>query len=139
MMSTKEISAIAQNRFAAYEAGSASAVLGLYAEDCQYWDTRSGGRLSGRAALAEHVGRLLGRFDMRFALLEEHRLEGRDATILLWECAVRRRLPDGKPGDALLMQRGMNLIEINDGLIARDESYMDLAALDQLVNLPLAA
>jgi ketosteroid isomerase-like protein len=133
MLPTKEISRVAQARFAAYETGDPVSVMDVYSDDVEYWDTATPERLSGKTALAGHLGRFLARFDVCYALLEEHRLEGRDAAIVLWECAVRRRLPDGGAGKELLMQRGMNLVEVADGRVSRDESYMDLASLDRLL------
>jgi ketosteroid isomerase-like protein len=132
MLPTKEINRITQERFAAYESGDASRVATLYAENAEYWDTKTGGRLRGKGEVHRHVHHFLEAFDVRYAVLEEHRLEGRNAAIVLWECAVRRRQPGGTLGRDLLMQRGMNLLEIEDGLIAREESYMDRAALDRL-------
>jgi ketosteroid isomerase-like protein len=136
MLPTKEISRIAQERFAAFESGDAARAISLYADDAKYWDTKTPGGVSGRASLHSHFARFLQTFDVRYALLEEHRLESRNASIVLWECAVRGRKPGGSPGTDLVMQRGMNLLEMRDGLIAREESYMDLASLERLVSIP---
>lgn len=136
MLTTKEVSQIVQERFAAWAAGDPQRVLDLYHEEARYWDTRAEAGLAGRAALARHLGPLLRDFDMQFALLEEHRLLGRDAAIALWECAVRRRDADGQAGQDLLLQRGMNILEIRDGRIVRDECYNDAAALGRLAPIP---
>lgn len=130
---TKEISRVIQERFAAFESGDHARVMGLYTDDAAYWDTKCPARMQGRAALAKYLSGFLDKFDLRYAMLEEHRLEGRDAAIVLWECAVRRRLPAGGLGTELVMQRGMTLIEVEDGLVSRDEAYMDLASLDPLL------
>jgi ketosteroid isomerase-like protein len=134
MLPTKEITRIAQERFGAFESGDPVRAASLYADEAVYWDTRTPGGVRGRAQLHGHFQRFLGAFDVRYAVLEEHRLEGRDAAIVLWECAVRPRTAGGAPGAALLMQRGMNLLEMQgSGLISREESYMDLASLDALL------
>lgn len=130
---TKEISRVVQERFAAYESGDHARVMGIYIDDAQYWDTKCPDRMRGRAALAKYLSGFLDSFDLRYAMLEEHRLQGRDAVIVLWECAVRRRLPAGGLGVDLVMQRGMTLLEVSDGLVSRDEAYMDLASLDPLL------
>lgn len=133
MLPTKEISRIAQERFAAFESGDAARAVSLYADEAKYWDTKTPGGVSGKASLHGHFSRFLEAFDVRYALLEEHRLEDRNASIVLWECAVRGRAPGGSPGGDLVMQRGMNLFEMSGGLITREESYMDLASLDRLL------
>ncbi|MES2631344.1 MAG: nuclear transport factor 2 family protein [Pseudomonadota bacterium] len=130
---TKEISRVIQERFAAYESGDPARVMGVYSDDAAYWDTKCPARMQGREALAKYLSGFLGNFDLRYAMLEEHRLQGRDAAIVLWECAVRRRLPDGELSAQLVMQRGMTLLEVRDGLVSRDEAYMDLASLDPLL------
>lgn len=132
MLSTKEVNRIVQERFAAWADGPLARVLDLYHDEARYWDTRTPDAVVGKAGLARHLGALMEDFDLRFALLEEHRLEGRDAAIALWECAVRRRDADGRAGQALLLQRGMNILEIRDGLIVRDECFNDAAALQAL-------
>ena len=129
----KEISRIVQERFAAYEAGDPLRVIDVYADEVEYWDTKCSARVKGKKALAEHLSTFLKNFVVRYALLEEHRLDGQDAAIVLWECAVRRRLPEGEASADLVMQRGMSLLQISDGLIARDEAYMDLASLSPLL------
>lgn len=139
MMTIKEVRQAVQDRFKAYEAGDPAGVLALYDEDFDYWDMQSSGRIRERGALAAHLGEFLRTYDIRYVLLEEHRLEGQDAAIVLWNCAIRRRSPDGAPGANLAFQRGMNLLQLRDGLIARDESYMDLAAISRLVNEPAVA
>ena len=130
MLPTEEISQATQRRFEAHESGDLARLLDLYTGDAAYWDTK--GKVQGRAALSRYFGEFFKRFDTRFAILEEHRLEGQDAAIVLWECAVRRRMPDGSMSEGLVMQRGMNLCSVRDGQICRDESYMDLASLEKL-------
>jgi ketosteroid isomerase-like protein len=130
-LSTKEISATVRERFDAYQSGDAARVMALYTDSVGYWDTKCAERISGRAAVGKKVSELLGRFDLQYALLEEHRLEGRDAAIVLWEAAVRKRDGEGAPGRRIVMQRGMSILEVKDGAIARDEAYIDLASLDQ--------
>jgi ketosteroid isomerase-like protein len=133
MLPTKEISRIVQERFAAYESGDPVRVIEVYADEVAYWDTQCAERVKGKKAVGQHLSKFLQSFDVRYALLEEHRLHGQDAAIVLWECAVRRRLPAGAASADLVMQRGMSLLQIRDGLIARDEAYMDLASLSPLL------
>src|SRR5215212_4889833 len=135
MLPAKEISRIVQERFAAYESGDPIKVIDIYADGVEYWDTQCATRVEGKKALGEHLSKFLRNFDVRYALLEEHRLDGQDAAIILWECAVRRRLPAGAASTELVMQRGMNLLQVRDGLISRDESYMDLASLALLLEV----
>lgn len=133
MLATKDISRAVQERFAAYSTGDPAKVMAVYSDDVSYWDTKTPGTgAKGPDAVARHVRAFLERFDVRYAILEEHRLEGRDAAIVLWECAVRRRMPDGGLGRDLVMQRGMNLLEVREDRVCREESYMDLASLEQL-------
>lgn len=132
MLPTKEISRIVQERFDAYASGQAGRVMALYTDDVRYWDTQAGVAAQAKADLGRYLGGLLRDYDFRYAILEEHRLEGRDAAIVLWECAVRRRAADGQPEAVLLLRRGMNLIEVQQGQVSRDESYMDLATIDAL-------
>lgn len=133
MTPTKEISKVIQDRFAAYETGDPGRVMAIYSDDVSYWDTQTPGRgASGREAVHRHVTAFLERFDVRYAVLEEHRLAGQDAAIVLWECSVRRRLPGGALSRDLVMQRGMNLLGVRDALVCREESYMDLASLERL-------
>jgi ketosteroid isomerase-like protein len=134
MLPTRELSRLVQERFAALESGDPNRVAALYSEGAQYWDTKCTERLRGREAVVAHACAFVADFDVRYALLEEHRLEGRDAAIVLWESAVRKRLPSGALGRDIVMQRGMNLLQIKDGAICRDEAFMDLAALDALRN-----
>ena len=133
MLPTKEISSIFQDRFDAYDAGDPIRVIDVYADEVEYWDTKCSARVKGKKALAEHLSTFLKKFVVRYALLEEYRLDGQDAAIVLWECAVRRRLAAGAASTDLVMQRGMSLLQVRDGLISRDEGYMDLASLDPLL------
>ena len=126
MLTTRDIQRATQRCFDAYETGDPDAVLETCTEDIAFWDTESEGVLKGREAVRSHLARLLGRFDMRFVVLEEHRLEGRDAAMVMWQCALRRRDAAGRPGEALVMQRGMKLFEVRGDRISRDESYMDI-------------
>ncbi|HVZ44208.1 MAG TPA: nuclear transport factor 2 family protein [Ramlibacter sp.] len=131
MLSTKEIGATVRERFEAYQSGDAAKVMALYTDDVGYWDTSCAERIRGRAAVGKQVSELLGRYDLQFALLEEHRLEGRDAAIVLWEAAVRRRDGSQAPGRRLVMLRGMSILEVKGDSICRDEAYIDLASLDR--------
>ena len=137
MLPTKEISRIVQERFAAYETGDPVKVIGVYAENVAYWDTQCPAHVQGKRALGQYLSKFLQNFDLRYALLEEHRLDGQDAAIVLWQCAVRRRLPAGASSADLVMQRGMSLLQVRDGLISRDEAYMDLASLSPLLTATL--
>jgi ketosteroid isomerase-like protein len=132
MLPTKEISRLVQERFSRFESGDPARVMDVYSDAVEYWDTKCPSRLQGKRALGQHLSAFLADFDVRYALLEEHRLDGQDAAIVLWECAVRRRLPQGALSDDMVMQRGMNLLQVADGQVCRDEVYMDLAALDAL-------
>ena len=132
MLPTKEISRVVQERFATYETGDPARVMGIYSDAVEYWDTKCPARVEGKDALGRYLLAFLTDFDVRYALVEEHRLDGQDAAIVLWQCAVRRRLPAGGLSEDVVMLRGMNLLQIRDGLVCRDEAYMDLASLDAL-------
>lgn len=138
MLPTKEISRVVLERFASHESGDPIRVANAYADDAEYWDTACPERLKGREAVSRHLRGFLERFDVRFSILEEHRLEGRDAAMVMWHCAARRRLPGKQASADLVMQRGMSLIEVRDGLVTRDEAYMDLASLQPLLADPTA-
>ena len=133
MVPTKEISRVVLERFASYESGDPFRVTNVYADDAEYWDTACPARLKGKQAVSRYLSGFLDSFDLRFAILEEHRLEVRDAAIVLWQCAARRRVPEHRANTDLVMQRGMSLIEVRDGLVSRDEAYMDLASLEPLL------
>ncbi|VTU45543.1 Ketosteroid isomerase-related protein (plasmid) [Variovorax sp. SRS16] len=132
MLPTKEIGRATARRFEAYESGDLARILDIYTDDAVYWDTKAGKGIKGKADLTRHFADFFGRFHTRFAVLEEHRLEGQDAAIVLWQCAVRRRMPDGALGEQIVMQRGMNLCALRGDRVCRDESYMDLASLEAL-------
>jgi ketosteroid isomerase-like protein len=132
MLPTKEINHATSRRFEAYESGDVQAVLAMYTDDAKYWDTKTSSGISGKHELQQYLSEFLSRFHTRFAILEEHRLEGLDGAIVLWECAVRRRLSQGELSKELIMQRGMSLLLVRDAQICRDECYMDLASLDSL-------
>ena len=132
MLPTKEISRATERRFEAYDSGELDQVLSAYTDDIAYWDTKTKSGIKGKADLQRYLGEFFSRFDTRFAVLEEHRLKGIDGAIVLWECAVRRRLPGGVLSTGLVMQRGMDLFLVRAAQICRDESYMDLASLDTL-------
>ncbi|MDQ2735264.1 MAG: nuclear transport factor 2 family protein [Pseudomonadota bacterium] len=138
MLPTKEISRLVQARFTGHESGDPIQVMNVYADEVEYWDTQCPERVKGKEGVARHLTTFLKNYDVRYALLEEHRLEGRDAAIVLWQCAVRRRLSEGRDGSAIVMQRGMSLLEVRDGLISRDEEYMDLASLQPLLAIATA-
>ena len=132
MLPTKEINQATERRFKAYESGDLAQVLDAYTEDAVYWDTKAKSGMKGTVELTRYFSEFLSRFHTRFAILEEHRLEGQDAAIVLWECAVRRRMAGGVLSHDLVMQRGMNLCVVEGDRISRDESYTDLASLDVL-------
>jgi ketosteroid isomerase-like protein len=132
MLPTKEINRATLSRFQSYDSSDVHTVLEIYTDDAQYWDTKASSGIRGKADLQKYLTGFFARFHTRFAILEEHRLEGLDGAIVLWECAVRRRLPEGGLSEELIMQRGMNLLLVRDARICRDECYMDLGSLDQL-------
>ncbi|MEO8297113.1 MAG: nuclear transport factor 2 family protein [Burkholderiales bacterium] len=134
MLPTKEIAATARRCLDAWEAGRVDDLLAHYTEDVVYSDTRTKGKIQGKPALRRYLGKLLGRYDLKFFLVEGHRIEGHDGESMLWECVYRRRLPGGGLSNTIVQQRGISLCMVDGDQVKRHEAFIDLSVLDKLEN-----
>ncbi len=120
-----EIFALTERCITAWNDGDPEAILSTYSDDVVYRDPALDRPILGKADLRRYVGAFLRAWDMRFDVTENRRLAGADAQVCLWLARVRRR--DGT-GPTVTVP-GIEIIHIREGLLCRDEGYMDLAPL----------
>lgn len=99
----------------AWTGGDAARLAAFYAEDAFYADPARPDGLRGRPALEAYFARLLGRFP-RWVWSHERSLPLADGFVNFWACDLRTGAPPF---------RGVCLVHVRDGLIARNEVYFD--------------
>ncbi|MGQ0576132.1 MAG: hypothetical protein ACT4RN_18300, partial [Pseudonocardia sp.] len=70
---------------------------------------------------------LLQKWDMRFRILEDRRIQGANAQVCLWEVDVK---PRDSAAERITVS-GMDIIHVRDGRLSRDEAVMDRWAMMQ--------
>lgn len=130
-MTSKEISDLSRRCLRAWESADMAQVLAQYTSDAVYSDTLNG-RVVGQPGIAKCLGEFFALYDIKFFVTEGHRILGQDGEVVLWECAVRRRMADGRLGEDIVMQRGMSLFMARGDALTRHDAFMDMSVFERL-------
>lgn len=106
------------------------ATLDTYTDDVTYCDPKTGKRIMGKANLRRYLRKFFERWDMKFVVTEEYRLEGQDGQAVLWDCEIKLR--EGGPSRTV---RGMDICMVRGNQLSRDEAYMETSVLTDLLKL----
>ena len=107
----------------AWTSQDVEAVLAVYTDDLRYRDPNTRGEIVGAAAFRRYLTRLFALWQMSWSLREVH--IGPDGTgAVLWR-ATMRRVGSGET----VHVEGMDLVQLRDGRVARNEVYFDRTLL----------
>ncbi len=103
-------------------------VLSCYTDDLVYLDPNTRGEIRGGDAFGRYLAKLFSAWRMEWKFRDAHpHLNGDDFT-LLWRGSFM------KPGGGITVEAdGMDLVQVKDGLITRNEVYFDRSALAELM------
>ena len=100
-------------------------VANLYAADVVYVDPNTRGPVQGRDAMKRYLRKLFANWDMTWKLLELQPGEQPDACAVKWEATFQLK---GRP-ERTVRTTGLDLVELRDGEISRNEVYFDRSVL----------
>lgn len=121
---------LAERFLSAWNDQDVERVLACYTPDVVYRDPNTRGEVRGRDALRRYLTKLFASWQMHWELREPpYRLEGTAGSAALWRATLRR-----KDGMDTVEIDGMDFVELEDGLMKRDEVYYDRVALIPLMN-----
>jgi ketosteroid isomerase-like protein len=113
---------LATNFLDAWTSQDVDRVLAVYTEDVVYRDPNTRGDVVGADAMRRYLTKLFAAWQMTWSLREVHvSSDGRGA--VLWRASLRRH--DGPTVEV----EGMDLVELREGRVARNEVYFDRTAL----------
>ena len=105
--------------------------LATYHEEVVYRDPGTNGRIEGRAALRRYLTKFFDIWEMIFHVTEDRRIAGSNAQVCLWDVEIKRK---GSTGPTITCS-GMDIIHVRDGVLSRDEAFMDRMPLQPLRHL----
>ncbi len=102
-------------------------VASCYSENLVYRDPNTRGEITDQPSFRRYLKKLLSSWEMTWHEKEAFRAQKPGAWTFLWRADIR------KPGgDVKVVVNGMDLVVIENGLIARNEVYFDRLALAPL-------
>ncbi len=127
-MDRDQMLSLADQFLAAWNAQEVERVLSCYTADAEYRDPNTRGAVCGSEALRRYLTKLFAAWQMHWSLREAHLFEGGHGCAVLWHATFRR------PGrDTTIGIDGMDLVEVRDERIARNEVCFDRAQLAPLL------
>jgi len=119
--------------YAAYNRHDADAVAAIYAPDAVHEEVAQGQSRSGADAIAAGLRRFFGWFpDAHWAprcVIDDG--QGRLAIPYLLTATLQARLGPFAPCGQALSLRGIHVLQVADGVIARSEDYWDAASFQR--------
>jgi steroid delta-isomerase-like uncharacterized protein len=118
---------LADDFLAAWNSQDVEKVVATYTDDVVYLDPNTRGAVKGSDDLRRYLEKLFAAWEMTWALKEAFLLEGGDGCAVLWHATIK------KPGGEKVVEfDGMDLVQVRDDRISRNEVYFDRAALAEL-------
>lgn len=119
---------LADRFLAAWNTQEVEQVLACYTTDVDYRDPNTRGSVRGGEALGRYLTKLFGGWKMHWSLREAHLFEGGGGCAVMWHATFRR--PDGTLTVGI---DGMDLVEVRENRIARNEVCFDRTQLAPLL------
>ena len=121
---------LAERFLGAWNTQDVERVLGCYTADLEYRDPNTRGAVRGADAMRRYLSKLFAGWKMHWALREAHLFDDRAGCAVLWHATFQR------PGsETTIGIDGMDLVEVRDDRIARNEVCFDRAPLAPLLGL----
>jgi steroid delta-isomerase-like uncharacterized protein len=127
-MNQQEAERLAENFLAAWNSQDVETVVAAYTEDVVYRDPGTHGEIRGRDDFRRYVQKLFGAWTMRWSLRAAYPFKDEDGAAALWHATLQRA-----DGAGPIEVDGMDLVQVRDGCIARNEVYFDRLALAPLL------
>ena len=119
---------LAEHFLAAWNTQEVERVLSCYTTDVEYRDPNTRGAVRGDAALRRYLTKLFAGWQMHWSLREAHLFDGGGGCAVLWHATFQR-----PGGELTIVIDGMDLVQVRDDCIARNEVYFDRAQLAPLL------
>jgi ketosteroid isomerase-like protein len=103
-------------------------VVATYTDDVVYLDPNTRGEVKGSDALRRYLKKLFEAWEMTWSLKEFFPFEGGDGSAVLWHATIKKR-----GGEKVVEFDGMDLVQVRDDRISRNEVYFDRVALMELL------
>jgi ketosteroid isomerase-like protein len=121
---------LAERFLSAWNQQDVEAVVACYTLDAVYRDPNTRGEVRGRDALRRYLTKLFAGWQMHWETREApFGFRGIDGSAALWRASLRR-----KGGTQTVEIDGMDFVQLEGDLMARNEVYYDRAALLPLMN-----
>lgn len=127
-MDAREMLELADRFLAAWNSQDVERVLDCYTEDAAYSDPNTRGPVVGRDALRRYLTKLFAGWRMTWTRREAHLFAGGGGATVSWRASFER--PTGGPRVEI---DGMDLVEVREGRLCRNEVYFDRALLAHLL------
>lgn len=103
--------------------------LDTYSDDVIYRDPGTVDRIEGKDDLRRYLTKFFRVWNMQFRVLEDRRIAGANAQVCVWEADISALT---RP-DRIITQMGMDVIHVRDGVLTRDEAFIDRLPLQGLL------
>jgi len=131
-MDRDKMLALAEEFLGAWNTQDVERVVACYTADLEYRDPNTRGAVPGADAMRRYLSKLFANWQMHWSLREAHLLDGGRGCAVLWHATFRR-----PPADTVIEIDGMDLVEVRDGRISRNEVYFDRSPLAPLLTAPV--
>jgi ketosteroid isomerase-like protein len=123
-MDNDEVLALSEKFLAAWNEQDVEKTVNCYTEDCLYLDPNTRGHVEGRDALRRYLTRLFEKWTMHWTLREFHSFGAEKGGAFLWHASLTP-----VAGGPTAEIDGMDFVQIEDGLLKRNEVYFDRMSL----------
>ncbi len=124
--------ALADEFLGAWNTQEVDRVLACYASDLEYRDPNTRGSIRGHESMRRYLTKLFAGWQMRWSLREARLFDDGAGCAVLWHATFRR------PGKAAIVEiEGMDLVEVREHRIARNEVCFDRAQLAPLLEVAI--
>ena len=127
-MDIDELRAISEPLIEAWNDQDVERVVACYTDDLIYVDPNTRGAVVGPDAFGRYLTKLFSRWQMHWSVKETFPLAGTDGAAGLWRASFRVH-----GGEKSVEVDGMDLVQIENGRVKRNEVYFDRAALAPLM------
>ena len=128
MLTDQQIFAATKNCIDMWNTLDVEKTLSTYTDDVHYCDPAVKGHIKGKDDLRRYLTKFFKVWDMQFRVLEDHRIAGMDGQVCVWEVDIQHR-----NGGKKITLRGMDIIEVRGNQLSRDEAFMNMVPLQELM------
>jgi len=123
-MDRDEVLALSEKVLSAWNEQDVEKTVACYTEDCLYLDPNTRGHVQGRDALRRYLTRLFEKWTMHWTLREFHPFGAEKGGAFLWHASLTP-----VAGGPTAEIDGMDLVQLEDGRLKRNEVYFDRMSL----------